>query len=225
MSSPASDRQTASPQPSVSAEQRRQLIAEAAYSRAQQRNFIDGDPVRDWLEAERQIDATVTSPQQEETIVYEKLRAIIARSLAELREVADSQTIRRIFDEAAEEIRTTGIHAADTVAKVAGSVRKDMADAARRMGPRWEAFSEKSGDLFGIWRDRGSLFLADAALAVGEWLKLTGARLDQLTYRSGEIAYHGTFACVACNEQLTLAAPGHLPHCSKCDAREFRRVE
>ena len=35
-------------------------IAEAAYFLAQQRGFSDGDPVQDWLEAERMIDAMPT---------------------------------------------------------------------------------------------------------------------------------------------------------------------
>jgi hypothetical protein len=41
---------------SISPEQRRLMIAEAAYYRAQRRGF-HGDPVRDWTEAEAEIDA------------------------------------------------------------------------------------------------------------------------------------------------------------------------
>ncbi|HEY8521933.1 MAG TPA: DUF2934 domain-containing protein [Gammaproteobacteria bacterium] len=42
----------------VSAERRRQMIAEAAYFRAQRRGFggDEGDALRDWLEAEREVD-------------------------------------------------------------------------------------------------------------------------------------------------------------------------
>jgi hypothetical protein len=36
-------------------EARRRLIAEAAYYRAQQRGFVGGDPVQDWLEAEAEV--------------------------------------------------------------------------------------------------------------------------------------------------------------------------
>jgi hypothetical protein len=39
----------------VSAEERRRLIAEAAYYRALDRNFQGGDPVADWLLAEREV--------------------------------------------------------------------------------------------------------------------------------------------------------------------------
>jgi hypothetical protein len=39
----------------VSPEERRRLIAEAAYYRAQQRGFCGGDPIQDWLEAEAEV--------------------------------------------------------------------------------------------------------------------------------------------------------------------------
>jgi len=41
----------------VSAAERARMIAEAAYYRAQRRGFSNGDPVRDWAEAEAEIDA------------------------------------------------------------------------------------------------------------------------------------------------------------------------
>ena len=44
------------PKTAISPEQRRRMVAEAAYYRAQRRGFR-GDPVRDWTEAEAEIDA------------------------------------------------------------------------------------------------------------------------------------------------------------------------
>lgn len=41
----------------ISAEERRRMVAEAAYFRAQRRGFRGGDPDRDWIEAEVEIDA------------------------------------------------------------------------------------------------------------------------------------------------------------------------
>jgi hypothetical protein len=40
----------------ISAEQRRSMIAEQAYLRAERRGFEDGDPVADWLESEKEVD-------------------------------------------------------------------------------------------------------------------------------------------------------------------------
>jgi hypothetical protein len=45
----------------VSAELRHRMIAEAAYYLAEKRNFQGGDPVNDWLEAERIIDQALQS--------------------------------------------------------------------------------------------------------------------------------------------------------------------
>ena len=41
----------------VSAEERWQMVARAAYFRAEQRGFASGSALQDWLEAEREIDA------------------------------------------------------------------------------------------------------------------------------------------------------------------------
>jgi hypothetical protein len=46
--------------PTVSAEQRRSMIAEAAYLRAAARGFGGGDPVADWLDSEREVDALLS---------------------------------------------------------------------------------------------------------------------------------------------------------------------
>lgn len=43
----------------ISIEQRRQLIAEAAYFRALSRGFEGGDPVADWLDAEHEVDQSL----------------------------------------------------------------------------------------------------------------------------------------------------------------------
>lgn len=44
----------------VSAEQRREMIAKAAYYRANRRHFQGGDPVADWLYSEKEIDALLS---------------------------------------------------------------------------------------------------------------------------------------------------------------------
>lgn len=51
-------------EPTISTEQREHMIAEAAYFRALARSFSGGDPVEDWLAAEREITRLLTSPQR-----------------------------------------------------------------------------------------------------------------------------------------------------------------
>ncbi len=43
----------------VSADERRKLVGEAAYFIAQKRGFVGGNPVHDWLLAEKQVDETL----------------------------------------------------------------------------------------------------------------------------------------------------------------------
>lgn len=60
----AQPRADASPQPNeISVEERRAMIAEAAYYRSQQRIAASGlaDELTDWLEAEQAIDQQITS--------------------------------------------------------------------------------------------------------------------------------------------------------------------
>ena len=46
--------------PVLSAEQRHALIAERAFLRAERRGFQGGDPVTDWLESEKEVDALLS---------------------------------------------------------------------------------------------------------------------------------------------------------------------
>ena len=44
------------PKPEYSPEMHREMVAVAAYFRAEQRGFAPGDPTADWLEAEAEIE-------------------------------------------------------------------------------------------------------------------------------------------------------------------------
>lgn len=46
----------------LSPEERHRLIAEAAYYRAEQRHFLGGDPVQDWLAAEVDVAIRLADP-------------------------------------------------------------------------------------------------------------------------------------------------------------------
>jgi hypothetical protein len=210
----------------ISTDERQRMIAEAAYFHALERGFTGGNPLDDWLIAEREIGRALPSPQQqkEEQAAYENLRQAVRKILAEARGTVNAETLRQAFDRAIDELKKSGKHTADTINKIAASLRKDMASASLKMGPKWETFTEKSADLFEVWRDRGGQFLAQAANAVGEWLQQTGAKLEQQIYRAGEMVDSGTFECAGCSERLVLHTPSHLPPCSKCRKMEFRRV-
>jgi len=210
----------------ISTDERQRMIAEAAYFRALERGFAGGDPVDDWLAAEREISRALPSPQRqkEEQAAYEKLRKDVRKVFAEVRGTATAETLRQAFEKTIDELKKTGGHTADTINTVAAALRKDLASASLKMGPKWETFTEKSADLFEVWRDRGSLFLAQAANAVGGWLQQAGTRLEQQVYHTGEMAHSGTFECMGCGERMVLGTSAHLPPCSRCRKMEFRRI-
>lgn len=210
----------------ISSEERQRMIAEAAYFRALERGFTGGSSLDDWLIAEREINRLLPTPQQqkEELAAYDRLRQAVGKILADVRGTVNAETLRLAFDKATDEIKKTGEFTAETVSKITAALRKDLASASLKMGPKWEAFTEKSADLFGVWRDRGSQFLAQAATAVGDWLQQAGTRLEQQVYHTGEMVDSGTFECTGCGERVVLHTPAHLPPCARCHKMEFRRV-
>jgi len=215
-----------SPGQNVSPDERRRLIEQAAYFRAQQRGFNGGDPLEDWLVAEREINRMLPSPQQQkqELAAYQKLRDGVGRILGDAKEILNAETIRQSLAQAVAQLKQLGEYTADTIDKVAASVERDMINAAQKIGTRWDAYSEKTADLFQVWRDHGKQFLSGATTALGDWLQQSSEKLRQLTYHSGEMAASGTLECTACGERLVLETPSHLPACSKCRNTEFRRI-
>jgi hypothetical protein len=55
----ANSKTTRSKKPTISDEQRYQMIAEAAYYRAEKRGFDGGDTLLDWNEASKEIDRSL----------------------------------------------------------------------------------------------------------------------------------------------------------------------
>lgn len=219
--------------PLVSAQERERLIAERAYFIAQGRGFGSGDPNEDWLRAEAEIDRELGAQQQpsaaqqkKELAAYQKLREDIEKIFSGMREsvgVTDD-SLKGALDEAAGRLRKAKRYSATTIERALAAVQKDLADAAHKMGPQWEAFSEKGADLFAVWRDRSRSFLSHAAIAVGEWMRHAGARFERHDYRAGELTYPGTLVCARCGEHITLAKAGHIPRCPGCKGGEFRRL-
>ena len=66
----------------VTAEQRRRMIAEAAYFLAQRRGFRGGNPVEDWLAAEAQVARALAALQDAGplSITQEELDHLMARA-------------------------------------------------------------------------------------------------------------------------------------------------
>ncbi len=162
--------------------------------------------------------------KKQELAAYERLRAQVRKLLAEARETVNADTLRQAVDKAAAPLKEMGEFTAETVNKGIAALKKDLSAVAQRLEPKREAFADKTGDLFDAWRDRGAVFLGQAATAIGEWLRQAGERLEHPTYHAGEMTAGGHFPCTACGASLTLPKPGHLPSCPQCHKTEFRRI-
>ena len=207
-------------------QERRHRIAEIAYMRALERGFQGGDPVDDWLSAEREVNRLLPKPQQQkqELDAYRKLRAVVQEMFAEVRENMNAATVGETLDRARTRLREAGDYTADTVDRAAATIEKEMADTVLRLGPTWQTVTGKTADLFEVWRDRSAAFLATAAAGAGQWLKDAGVRLERPAYRTGEMTAPGIFECTGCGMRVELETPAHLPPCPECQRTEFRRV-
>jgi len=162
--------------------------------------------------------------EEHERVTYESLRGEVKKRLADVKERVSAENVRQAVDQATERLRALGTHTAEALDKASTAVRKDLADATRRIGPSWSALSEQSADLFAVWKDRGTAFLSQAAASAGEWLQKAGEKIERTGYRTGDITYSGTFECTGCNKHTVLTHSGHLPPCHNCMGTEYRRV-
>jgi hypothetical protein len=214
------------PSPQTSEEERQRLIAESAYYRAMMRGFQNGNPADDWLAAEREINRLLPSPAQQkrELAAYQKLRADVQKLLTDTKDTLNVDTFRQAIDEARTRIKQAGEHTVESIDKAIASIEKEMIGASQHMGARLDNLSGRSADLFYIWRDRSGRFLADAGRALSDWVQDISTRLEQQTYRTGDIAASGELECMACGGHLRLETPAHVPLCPKCRKTEFRRI-
>lgn len=89
--------------PAVSAHRRREMIAEAAYYRAEKRGFTGGDPVADWIAAEAEVDALLragvpraASREKRAVVKIDAAPQSLKHELAERLEEAAASATRRL---------------------------------------------------------------------------------------------------------------------------------
>ena len=156
-------------------EERHRMIETAAYYRAEKRGFSDGDPVKDWLEAEREIDASFqqldeTGSSMQEHAAYQRMRTEFIKILAGAQDTINAETIRQAFDRSSRELKELGKFVPATVDRAGKRLKQEVAAAAEKMGPRWDALSQKSHGLFDIWKDKGERFVNQAHTALNSWV-------------------------------------------------------
>jgi len=113
-----------------SPEERRRMIAEAAYFRAEKRGFAAGDSVEDWIVAERQVDEAlgIENPEQmkDEMAAYNRMRREVMRMIGGVRGTVSAKTVRQALDKASKELKGLGEYTVDTVNKAAEAVRREI---------------------------------------------------------------------------------------------------
>lgn len=131
----------------VSFDEREKMIAEAAYYRALQRGFEDGDPVGDWLDAEEEVDARFTLSAHDKKLAElyvqlseanEKLRGMMAELTAEARaewneEVERIHRLRDRFSEKIDEIQKHTGQAKQNAKRQADRLWKELTAALKKI--------------------------------------------------------------------------------------------
>jgi hypothetical protein len=137
----------------VSEDQRRQMVAEAAYFRAERRGFSGGDPVTDWIEAEaeveervRQIEGAHLLERLEEGLaaatkklsaLKRKASGVAAGARTELqRDVDKLSELREALRGTVKELRAQGQQAGQVARRQAEKVWDELADMMQRLGSR-----------------------------------------------------------------------------------------
>lgn len=132
---------------------REQMIAEAAYYRAEQRGFAGGDTLRDWYEAEAEVDARLRRLQEERLVqrvaevvaaASSKLTALrrkVARVSTETRhewqkDVDRLATLRDALEPKLTELRARGEHASQALCAEAEKIRSEAAALMQRLGAK-----------------------------------------------------------------------------------------
>jgi len=156
-------------------EQKRQMIAEAAYYRAQKRGFANSDPVQDWLAAEAEIDEHLEKLrdrelQDQELAVYEKMRKRMKKIFADTRDTINVETFKQAFEKVNKEFKDIGEFLPETVDRASKKLKQETVAAVEKLGSNWKDFSDKSSELFDVWKERGTQFISQASEALSDWV-------------------------------------------------------
>jgi hypothetical protein len=129
------------------------MIAEAAYFRAEKRNFKDGDPETDWIEAEKELESGSGDPDDRQILdrieeqlatANKKLKALrrkVGGMKAEARKEwkQDAEKLAELRDslkKRLEEVRGRGEHSSRKAQKQAEKIWDEISDIVQRTTSR-----------------------------------------------------------------------------------------
>lgn len=184
---------------------------------------------------------------EEELSAYEKLRRHVSKSFVELNEKINAESISKAVEKAKADLKEAGEYSMDVISRTGDALKKDIASSISQIKPKVIADLEETREDFNkvqnkggeLWReisseaerikevsiDKGGAFLLNVTRGLGEWAGSMSDKLGSaITYKTGEVTHGGTFTCTACQTEINLNKPGHLPPCPKCSKTEFRRA-
>lgn len=140
------------PRPEISSDERDRLIAETAYFRALERGFEHGDPLIDWLDAEKEIDAKFELSPHDTVLellyerlakTNEKLRQLVARARSEAHEECSEELerihkLRDVFGERLNDIRELTGDAREHAKHKAQRLWKELSAGLSRLGAHFD---------------------------------------------------------------------------------------
>ncbi len=182
----------------------------------------------------------------EEEAVYEKLRQRLSKTLGELNDKINRDTVSQAMEKAVADLKAMGDHSKEVVSRAAETMKKDISSSLEQLKPKLEEDLEKTRDDFNrlhnkggaLWRDianqaeyikelsvdKGAAFFLNVIRGLNDWTNSLTDKLDtSLSYKTGELTHGGQFTCTACGAEINLKKPGRLPPCPKCAKTEFRR--
>lgn len=183
---------------------------------------------------------------EDELAAYEKLRQKVSKTLGELNEKINTDSISQALDKAIADLKEMGEHSKDIITQAGNTLKKDIASSVSQIKPKVEEDLEETRKDFNrlhnkggaLWReisneaehikelslDKSGAFLLNVSKGLSEWAKSLSDKLDSsLSYKTGEVTHGGQFTCTSCGAEINLKNPGRLPPCPKCSKTDFRR--
>lgn len=183
---------------------------------------------------------------EEKLAVYEKLRQRVTKTLGELNDKINTESISHAMEKAMADLKEVGEHSKDIISRAGETLKKDIASSLSQIKPKvgegieetrehfnrlhnkggalWREISNEAEHIKEVSLDKSGAFLLNVTRGLSEWTKSLSDKIDSsLSYKTGEVTHGGEFVCTNCASKIHLKKPGRIPPCPKCTKTDFRR--
>jgi hypothetical protein len=143
----------------LTADEKRRMIAEAAYYCYEKRGRTGGDSTEDWLEAEAEIEKHINEfcaakPRKPGFAAYQKMH----------------WEPRKIFTNSGQKARDAGESIPKTIKKAGKIARQELSATGEKLGHKLADFRVKRSELANIWSGKGACLLHQASQTIKGWI-------------------------------------------------------